>query len=243
MESWKSRIKRGIVRCLPSSIKDFIGEELKMSDSCKYQNKSYSQEGEDLVLSRFIKYKTNGFYVDIGAHHPLRFSNTYRFYLNGWNGINIDAMPGSMSVFNQLRPRDINIETPLYITQKKLQYYIFSDPAFNTLSEKVANEHIDKHGAILIRQETLQTKRLDEILSEYLPHNNTIDFMSIDIEGLELPVLQSNDWLRYKPEYLLVETFVSSILEIDKLEIHQYLSNLGYIFIAKTYNTLFYQRQ
>lgn len=214
-----------------------------MSNYYKYQNKSYSQEGEDLVLSRFIKDKTKGFYVDIGAHHPLRFSNTYRFYLGGWNGINIDAMPGSMSIFNQLRPRDINVEAPLYITQQKLKYFIFSDPAFNTLSEKIANEHIKNHGAKLIREEILQTKRLDEILSEYLPYESSIDFMSIDIEGLELPVLQSNDWLKYKPEYLLVETFVSSIIEINKLEIHQYLLSKGYIFIAKTYNTLFYKCQ
>ena len=57
---------------------------------------SFSQEGEDLVLARIFEGKKNGFYVDIGAHHPTRFSNTHYFYRRGWSGINIDAMPGSM---------------------------------------------------------------------------------------------------------------------------------------------------
>jgi len=53
--------------------------------------KSYSQEGEDLILLRIFEKKRIGFYVDVGSHHPFRFSNTYLFYRLGWRGINIDA--------------------------------------------------------------------------------------------------------------------------------------------------------
>lgn len=79
----------------------------------KFFEKSYSQEGEDLILKRFFSNKEKGFYIDIGAHHPKRFSNTYLFYSKGWNGINIDAMPGSMRLFNQIRKRDLNLEVPI----------------------------------------------------------------------------------------------------------------------------------
>ena len=78
-------------------------------------NICYSQNGEDLILNRFLENKKNGFYIDIGAHHPIRFSNTYLFYKKGWRGINIDAMPGSMDLFNKIRSRDINIEKELQI--------------------------------------------------------------------------------------------------------------------------------
>ena len=44
-----------------------------------FYTKSYSQEGEDMVLNRYFQGKNSGFYVDIGAHHPKRFSNTYFF--------------------------------------------------------------------------------------------------------------------------------------------------------------------
>ena len=52
---------------------------------------SYSQEGEDLILQRIFATRERGFYVDVGAHHPQRFSNTYKFYRGGWRGINAQA--------------------------------------------------------------------------------------------------------------------------------------------------------
>ncbi|WP_233706612.1 FkbM family methyltransferase, partial [Helicobacter marmotae] len=77
-----------------------------------YRHASYSIEGEDRILSALMgdKEGKSGFYVDVGAHHPFRYSNTYLFYTWGWMGINIDATPGSMAAFRKHRPRDINIE-------------------------------------------------------------------------------------------------------------------------------------
>src|SRR4051794_10306733 len=71
---------------------------------------SYSQEGEDMVLRRVFNNKRGGFFVDVGAHHPRMYSNTYYFYLRDWRGINIDAMPGGMAAFDRMRPGDINVE-------------------------------------------------------------------------------------------------------------------------------------
>ena len=53
--------------------------------------KSYSQDNEDLFLNEYFEKISNGFYVDIGCHHPKRFSNTYLLYKKGWKGVNIDA--------------------------------------------------------------------------------------------------------------------------------------------------------
>ena len=51
----------------------------------EFRKNFYSQDGEDTLLSAFYEgqpgYK--GFYVDIGALHPLRFSNTQIFYEKG----------------------------------------------------------------------------------------------------------------------------------------------------------------
>ena len=62
--------------------------------------KSYSQEGEDMVLRSFFEGQKNykGFFVDVGAHHPYRFSNTLHFYKKGWRGINIDPQPGMQAL-------------------------------------------------------------------------------------------------------------------------------------------------
>lgn len=80
-----------------------------------YRNTSYSQNGEDRVLWRYFERQRNGFYVDIGAHHPFRFSNTALFYEANWRGINVDAMPNSMKAFNKYRKRDVNLESAVGI--------------------------------------------------------------------------------------------------------------------------------
>lgn len=75
-----------------------------------YGNVSYSQNGEDILLEAIFYKQQKGFYVDVGAHHPIKYSNTFLLYKRGWRGINIDAMPGSMKTFAKYRKGDINIE-------------------------------------------------------------------------------------------------------------------------------------
>lgn len=92
-----------------------------------WEQKCYSQEGEDQILRRMFEKKNTGFFVDVGAHHPIRFSNTYFFYRKGWSGVNIDATPGSMVSFDKLRARDTNIECGIDEQEDVLDFYCFSD--------------------------------------------------------------------------------------------------------------------
>ena len=86
---------------------------------------SDSQEGEDLVLARFLEQGRAGFYVHVRAHHPIRYSNTYGLCRKGWRGLNSDANPGSMKAFHRVRPRDINVEAAVSNTPSEL-FYKFS---------------------------------------------------------------------------------------------------------------------
>ena len=81
----------------------------------------------------------SGFYVDIGAYAPKQFSNTYSFYKKGWHGINIDAAPGSMKIFQRVRSRDINIEAAISDQNKELIFYSWgAHNVANTLSKEHA---------------------------------------------------------------------------------------------------------
>ena len=94
-----------------------------------------------MIMRRLFENQQTGFYIDVGAHHPKRFSNTYFFYKMGWQGINIDAMPGSMEIFRRQRPRDINIEKPISnCGQVGLTYYAFNEPALNGFSKELSDE-------------------------------------------------------------------------------------------------------
>lgn len=203
---------------------------------------SFSQEGEDLVLNRIFEKQRRGFYVDVGAHHPQRFSNTYFFYLKGWQGINIDAMPGSMKLFEELRPMDINIEAAVSDVSEELTYYIFNDPALNGFSESVSADRDRIQGYKIVDRKIIKTQKLSDLLQAYLPEDQTIDFLSIDVEGLDYQVLLSNDWLKYKPTVLLVEELVTSLGALpSQSETFRFLQKQGYELFAKTCNTSFYR--
>ncbi|GAB3993181.1 hypothetical protein GCM10028807_27800 [Spirosoma daeguense] len=241
MATLQEKLKKFIVDILPKSLIYFIEEEYKNKEDFLYRNLSYSQEGEDLILNRLLSHKERGFYIDIGAHHPLRFSNTHLFYLKGWRGINIDPMSGSKNIFNTIRQRDRNLEVAISNKEEKIKYYIFSEEAYNTISENIAQQHIQKGDSTLVAEEEIICLPLAKILDTYIEEGNEIDFISIDVEGHELQVLESNNWRKYKPQYLLLEMYATLIEEIYHTNIHKYLSDLGYKLVARTPNTSLYK--
>jgi FkbM family methyltransferase len=208
-----------------------------------YALKSYSQEGEDMILRRLFEKQKKGFYIDVGAHHPKQFSNTFYFYKNGWKGINIDAMLKSMSLFNKIRPRDINLGIPISDKKQKLTYYMFDEPALNTFSKDLADERDGKNGYKIISEKDMETSTLEEVLEKHLPYGQKIDFMSIDVEGLDLQVLKSNNWWQFRPKFVLVEILGSSINDIADSKEYKYLSRVGYIVFAKAVNTVIFRRE
>jgi FkbM family methyltransferase len=208
----------------------------------RYAQFSWSQEGEDQILRRVFEEQQIGFYVDVGAHHPRRFSNTYLFYKRGWRGINIDAMPGSMYSFNKVRPRDTNLEFGVAEQKAKLDFYIFNEPALNGFSRNLSHERHAAESSYLIKNVIkVDVFPLYEILDQYLPSSQSIDFMSVDVEGLDFQVLKSNDWSRYRPAYVLAEILGSSLHEIELSEIGRFMIEKGYVLYAKCLNTAFFK--
>lgn len=237
MESIKSKIKKSIYNAFPATFKLFLAQEIvNRHDYLRFINTSFSQEGEDIILSQLFYGRTNGFYLDIGAHQPIQYSNTYRFYLNGWRGINIDAMPGSMDEFNKLRPGDTNLEAAISNWNEILTYYMFKAAGLNTFSREHAVQ-MEQNGYQLGQVVQIQTTTMNAVLDKYLPKNQQIDFLSLDVEGLELAVLQSNNWSKYRPTILLVES-----LDLKNKDVlRHYLTAQQYNLVAQTVNNLYFK--
>lgn len=230
-------ITKIILKWIPQKYKNLIS-----NDAFPYRNNSYSQEGEDLIIDKLLNYKKNGFYIDIGAHHPMKYSNTFIFYKRGWNGINIDAMPNSMIEFNKIRPNDINLQAAISNGNTTLTFYIFNEPALNTLNAEEAKNKDDKNGFKIVKEVKLDTVKLSEILDIHLKKNQEIDFISIDTEGNDLNVLKSNNWEKYQPKFILVEDLkFKHIEDYYQSEICNFMKSLNYSIVAKTINTVFYQ--
>ena len=200
----------------------------------------YSQEGEDILLSRIFGEQAEGFYVDVGAHHPRRFSNTCFFYKRGWRGINIDALPGSMKVFQKFRPRDINLELAVSEREQVLTYYMFNEPALNGFSKTISEKRQTDEYKITNTIDVLAFP-LYVILDKHLPLGQSIDFLSVDVEGLDLQVLESNDWKKYSPKVILVEILANNLTAIENDPVYNYMVNQGYILFAKLFFTCIFK--
>ncbi len=166
---------------------------------------SFSSAGEDMILRHIIgSDKQDGFYVDVGAYHPVLFSNTYFFYLYGWRGINIEARPGSRRLFDKLRSRDINLEVGVSSERGEMIYYLIDDDSTMNSFSRDFLEHLGMLGEVK-REIPVRVFPLAELLEENLPEGQAIDFMNVDVEGHDLEVLKSNDWERFRPRFVVVE--------------------------------------
>ena len=172
----------------------------------RFGRRSFSQDGEDMLLAAFYETKPNykGFYVDIGAHHPFRFSNTAHFYQKGWRGINIEPTPSLIPAFKRARKRDLTLNLGVSDQKGSLTFFEFNEPALNSFDETLSLSRENGNYKI-IKRSKVAVLPLREILDQHLPEGQKIDFMSIDAEGLDLQILQSNHWEKYAPDYLLVE--------------------------------------
>jgi len=206
-----------------------------------YATKSYSQEGEDLILRRMFERRPRGFYVDVGAYHPRRFSNTNLFYKRGWNGINIDPSPDAIRAFRSARPRDVNLEIGVSDHSQILKYHVFDEPALTSFDGNLVAWRLANTRCRLLKTIDVPVEPLREILQKYLPANQTIDFMSVDAEGLDLAVLKSNDWRVFRPQCVVAEALRSSLEEAMHGEVYLFMKEKGYELFARTYNTLIFR--
>lgn len=214
-------------------------KEEDIRDLAQVAQLCYSQEGESLILERLFHSQAPGFYVDVGAHHPKRFSNTYALYKRGWRGINIDPTPGLKEMFNAVRPDDLFIDAAVLTEEGLREFHMFHEPALNTFSKALAEEY-QHAGNKLAELRPIRTRRLSTVLDE-CKIDHPIDLMSIDVEGHELDVLQSNDWATYRPRVLLVEILAFDLSRPDANAVHNFMLERGYALFAKTYNTVFYK--
>jgi FkbM family methyltransferase len=205
------------------------------------RQRSYSQEGEDLLLLRFFDWQARGFYVDVGAHHPFRYSNTQLFYERGWRGINIDAMPGSMRPFRRARPRDVNLEIGIDAVPGLATFFLFNDPALNTFDEATAERHTDDRWRVEATC-AVEVVPLAMVLDAHCPPSVEIDFMTIDVEGRDLRVLRSNDWSRFRPRVILAESLGRALDELGNDPAAHFLRDVGYAPFGKTCNTFMFIR-
>ena len=202
----------------------------------------FSQLGEDSVVLHYFGTKRNGFYVDIGAHHPFRYSNTAMLHeVLGWRGINVDPDERAISAFRQYRPNDINLTCAIAGEEKQVDFYEFNDGAVNTIDTARALVAQQTFGQVGTRSVVAMT--LKSVFDNCLPKGQSIDYLNIDTEGLDIEVLASNDWDLYRPTLVSVEDHGFDISKPVESPCYVLLKEKGYQLFSHCVVTSFYVRK
>lgn len=158
--------------------------------------------GEDVVLWRALGHRPPGFYVDVGAHHPVGSSVTKTFYNAGWRGINIEPITPLLELFVEDRPEDVNLAVGVSDVAGELTFYqVDNDLQRSTFDAHLAASYSAEGSTVAAHP--VPVLRLDDILQEHQPER--IDFLKIDAEGYEESVVRSIDLDRWRPHVLLAE--------------------------------------
>ena len=205
----------------------------------------YSQLGEQMVilniLDRLDRRAFQRVYVDIGAFHPYKGSNTYALYLRGWRGLVVDPNPAKTQLFALIRPHDIcltravipdtwNAEEVEMVASEAMDARESVTPRLNK------NSHLDREKAT--RSYTAKTVRISEVLRLCSEKLGAPSVLSVDIEGLESELIRGVDFLKYPVVILCVEHFLSeftqglSILEYRESPMVSYLERCGYHLVS-----------
>ncbi|MHB8494837.1 MAG: FkbM family methyltransferase [Casimicrobiaceae bacterium] len=154
---------------------------------------TYAQNFEDVILARAFGDCRDGFYVDVGACFPDVASVTRHFYERGWSGINVEPMNEPYQRLSRDRPRDLNIRAAIGGYTGEIA--IFPGPS---IGESSALRRDAGAQAIMVPCLTLA-----ELCTLHV--TRTIDFLKVDVEGLELDVIRGGDWTNHRPRVVVIE--------------------------------------
>jgi len=197
---------------------------------------TYSQHGEDMILANIFHMLGNKqpSYLDIGAHHPFNISNTAFFYERGSCGVNIEANPNLVSAFTQFRPRDKNVNVGVSTSAGTLDFYFIDDfSGRNTFDRESAYAFVEAYPQFKISKVVnIPVITINEAVDKYCD-GVFPDILTLDIEGLDLPVLKSADFSKNKPAVICVET-VSAANSDNMADTREVLNSKGYDLYTKT---------
>jgi FkbM family methyltransferase len=218
------------------------------SDRAPARRETFSTEGEDLLIERLFysliekDQAYRGFYVDIGAFDPVVSSNTYLLHRRGWRGINIDANPDALPLFDQHRPGDINLNAAVGDEGPPRSYFKFEDQLLNGfLAPEIVQRYVAQ-GARLIGAVPVACRPIPHLLKQHLPDGVSVDILNLDVEFMEEEVLRRWPFGRHSPKLIVVEIPGCSIPDVMTRPVHDLLVHRDYRFQSRLWQSSIFIR-
>ena len=184
--------------------------------------------GEDIFVRRFFKKTSKGFYVDVGAYHPIKGSLTYDLYKNNWTGMNIDLSKISIDLFKISRPKDINLRNA--ITDFDGKTFFYESSPINQQNSLIENYNAEKI--------EIDCYKLNSILENHKIQK--VDYLNIDAEGNDFKVISTFDFKKYKPSLVSIEYNDYNFENLIESDINILMEKNGFKIVSKFGATCFY---
>jgi FkbM family methyltransferase len=175
----------------------------------KVMELSYAQNLEDYHLARVFAGEENGFYIDVGAGHPVADNVSFWFYLQGWRGLVVEPQQELAALYAHVRPRDTVYCGLLGSSAGEADFHIVE--RLHGFSTTVL-AHAQSAGAFGAGFHTrrLPVTTLAALCAAHAPAR--IDFLKVDVEGAEADVLAGADWERWRPRVVVAEAMTPGSL-------------------------------
>ena len=180
-----------------------------------------NEENEQYLIQKFLS-SGAGYFVEVGANHPRDGSQSYQLEERGWSGILIEPHPELADKLRQERRAQVfavACSSPEN-AGRKLPYYV-AGPLSSL--DRAAMAPGSQPKAII----DVSASTLSSILTE-AGAPQTIDFLSIDVEGHEIEVLRGLDFTYWQPRLILLEDHVGNLRK------HRFMRSSGYRLVRRT---------
>ena len=182
---------------------------------------TFSQFKEDVLVWEYFGQKPSGFFVEVGANDPVLFSQTWLLEQRGWRGILVEPLSSRCERLRAMRAGSKVFQVAVGSPEERgeMVLHVTADDMFSSLQAR-------ERGPLETGQETVTVTTLDDVLAE--AGGPAVDFLSIDVEGMEISVLEGFSLERVRPKLVLVEDHLKS------LSLHRHLIGRGYKLVKRT---------
>lgn len=162
---------------------------------------SYAQNFEDVMLWRALGAVEHGFYIDIGAQHPVVDSVSLAFYERGWRGVHVEPVPANAQALREARPDEEVIEAAISQSIEPITIFAIPETGLSTGQPVIAEQH--RSQGFPSTPVEVPTMRLSDLLDKHAGRH--IHWLKIDVEGMEQDVIESWSPSDVRPWILCVE--------------------------------------
>lgn len=186
------------------------------------EKQSYAQWGDDVLVLEYFMGKSDGVFLEAGANDPKSLSQTYLLETRGWTGVLVEPVPECCEKLRAARPGSQIFQNALGSPEQRGTLKLTIPNGVSELAS--AYKEGDKVGSLdrVFEAELITlTEVLDKAGVEFL------DYLSLDLEGMELQALQGLDFKRFKPSVVIIED------RLDSLCRHKFMKARGYKLVRR----------